>query len=184
MFSTFCSSSTFKRSAQMQFPQPKRRLWTWLSPKGNKQQIDHILINSKWNNSLENCRAYSSVNVESDHRIVSVTAKLSLRSNKDRTKKTPRINWNDLNKNIPLQNKYAVEVSNQFNLLCIQDPDIDTNTKYNRFLDCIENANDKVLNKCCPRKKENWVSNKTENIRIERENAKKKHRITRRRSSC
>ena len=37
-----------------------------------KSQIDYILINSKWKNSLKNWQAYSSfASVGSDHRILS-----------------------------------------------------------------------------------------------------------------
>ena len=42
------------RSAQMRFPHPRRRLWTWMHPSGSTLQLDHILIN---NYSLRNCRA-------------------------------------------------------------------------------------------------------------------------------
>ena len=38
------------------------RLWTWMHPGGTTNQLDHILINSKWTNSIRNCRAYNSVN--------------------------------------------------------------------------------------------------------------------------
>ena len=38
------------RPAQMKFPQPKCRQWTWMHPTGSKHQFDNILINSKWSN--------------------------------------------------------------------------------------------------------------------------------------
>ena len=60
------------RPAQSRFPHPLGRLWTWNHPAGSKHQLDHILINSKWVNSLRNCRAYNSVELDSDHRIVSI----------------------------------------------------------------------------------------------------------------
>ena len=46
------------RPAQMRFPHPRHRLWTWMHPSGSTHQLDHILINNKWKNSLRNCRAY------------------------------------------------------------------------------------------------------------------------------
>ena len=73
---TLCESSSLK-PAQFKFPHPKNRLWTWMHPKGTKAQIDHILISCKWANSLRNCRSYSSVELDSDHRIVTATIKLS-----------------------------------------------------------------------------------------------------------
>ena len=60
--------------AQSKFQHRPGRLWTWTHPGGARQaQLDHIIINSKWTNSLRNCRAYSSVNLQSDHRIVCCT---------------------------------------------------------------------------------------------------------------
>ncbi|CAF4028768.1 unnamed protein product, partial [Rotaria magnacalcarata] len=60
------------RSTQSRFPQPQSRSWTWLHPNNNsKAQLDHILINGKWINSIRNVRAYNTVELNSDHRIVS-----------------------------------------------------------------------------------------------------------------
>ena len=39
---------------------------------GSKHQLDHILINSKWINSLRNCRADNAVELDYDHRIISI----------------------------------------------------------------------------------------------------------------
>ena len=57
------------RSTQTRFPQPKSKSWTWLRPTDNFQaQLDHILINGKWLDSIRNVRAYNS-RMNSDHRI-------------------------------------------------------------------------------------------------------------------
>ena len=58
------------RQLQSCFPQPSRRQWTWKYPRGPKAQLDHILTN---------CRAYSSVELGSDHRIVSASFKIRFR---------------------------------------------------------------------------------------------------------
>ena len=70
------------RPAQMKLPQPKCRQWTWMHPMGSKHQLDHILTNSKWSNSLRNCRAYNTVELDSNHRIVSILLLCSLRTTK------------------------------------------------------------------------------------------------------
>ena len=59
----------------------KGKLWTFLSDMtGSKSQIDYILINKKWKNSVKNIEAYSSfASTGSDHRIVIARLKLSLR---------------------------------------------------------------------------------------------------------
>ena len=81
------------RPAQPRFPHPHGRLWTWSHPAGSKHKLDHILINSKWVNSLRNCQAYNSVELNSDHRIVSIHLLTSLRSNKKTRCKRPKFNW-------------------------------------------------------------------------------------------
>ena len=70
------------RPAQMRFPHPRHRLWTWMHPSGSTHQLDHILINNKLKNSLRNCRAYNSVELDSDHRIVSIRLVCSLRTSR------------------------------------------------------------------------------------------------------
>ena len=52
-------------------PHKRNHMWTWEHPNvRSKAQIDHILIRKKWINSLSKCRAYSSVKIDLDHRIV------------------------------------------------------------------------------------------------------------------
>ncbi|XP_038063001.1 craniofacial development protein 2-like [Patiria miniata] len=84
------------RPAQMKFPQPRSRQWTWSHPAGSVYHLDHILINSKWINSLRNCRAYNSVELDSDHRIVSIRLVTSLRTSKGKPCKRPKFNWKKL----------------------------------------------------------------------------------------
>ncbi|CAF1276691.1 unnamed protein product [Adineta ricciae] len=72
------------RSTQTRFPQPQSRSWAWLHPNGkSKAQLDHILINGKWLNSIRNVRAYNTVELNSDHRIVSAQLSISLRATKE-----------------------------------------------------------------------------------------------------
>ena len=81
------------RSAQMRFPHLRHRLWTWMHPSGSTHQLDHILINNKWKNSLRNCGAYNSVELDSDHRIVGIRLVCSLRTSRAKPCKRPKFNW-------------------------------------------------------------------------------------------
>ena len=64
------------------------QLWTHNSPNDFKSEIDFIIINKKWKNSVKNCRAYNSFNsIASDHRIITADIKLSLRANKKKNSK-------------------------------------------------------------------------------------------------
>ena len=66
------------------FQKRSGKLWTYISDmNGTKSQIDYILINRKWKNSLKNVESYSSFfSIGSDHRIVSAKLKLSLQTSK------------------------------------------------------------------------------------------------------
>ena len=57
----------------------KTWLYTYVSPKGDQQQLDHILISSKWWKLITNCSAYNTIEIGSDNRLV---FHLSLRANK------------------------------------------------------------------------------------------------------
>ena len=59
------------------------KLWTHMSPNGDKSQTDYILIKNKWKNSALNCEAYNRFGmVGSDHRCVTAKMQLSLRQSK------------------------------------------------------------------------------------------------------
>jgi len=88
-------SATNMTPVQTLFQQPKSNLWTHKRPNGDLEQLDHILINRKWVNSVKNCRAYNSVEINSDHRILSAHIKLSLQSHK-KIKLPCKRNWDAL----------------------------------------------------------------------------------------
>ena len=74
-YNLFCSNCSFMK--------PNSRLWTFEYPTGARAQLDYILFRKKWRNSIKDSRSFSSFSsIGSDHRIVSATIKLSLRSSK------------------------------------------------------------------------------------------------------
>ena len=110
-FNLFCSNCSFMKS--------KQQLWTFEYPSGNRAQLDYILFRKKWRNSIKNSRSYSSFSsIGSDHRIVSSTIKLSLRSSK-RSAPHPMktIDWKKVTQDKNLCNEFAVTVHNRFQLL-------------------------------------------------------------------
>ena len=52
--------------------------YTWNSPNGHRNQIDHILINMKWRNSLQDVRVMRSADVFSDHHLLLAKVQLKL----------------------------------------------------------------------------------------------------------
>ena len=96
------------RQLQSCFPQPSRRQWTWKYPRGPKAQLDHILTNS---------RAYSSVKLGSDHRIVSASFKIRFRKFKQTLSGRKKYDWNKVIKNPEIRQQYQLERKNCFDAL-------------------------------------------------------------------
>ena len=169
------------RPAQARFPHPRSRLWTWMHPNGSKYQLDHILINSKWVNSLRNCRAYNSVEVNSDHRMLSVALKASLRTSRGKPCKRAKFNWKNLQDNAT-RSQFQIELSNRFQVL--QDTATTSITeKYNIFVSAVESSAEEVLGRRRPCGMPSWVTDKTLQLKEERDKAKKRFLIDKTRHS-
>ena len=84
--------TTNQRHVQSRFPHPPKRMWTWKHPIGSLAQLDHILVNSKWIRSVTNCRAYNSVEIDSDHRILSARFNIRFRASKGKSNLRTRFN--------------------------------------------------------------------------------------------
>ena len=123
----------------------KRRgkLWTFISDmSGAKSQIDFILVNKKWKNSVKNTEAYSSFSsMGSDHRLLTSRVKLSLRT----TKSIPRkktYDWNTL-RNSELQNLYTVTVKNRYAELSTESDD--ATESYGKFVQANREATEQLI---------------------------------------
>ena len=94
------------------------KLWTFISDmSGQKSQVDFILINQKWRNSVKDCAAFNNFgSIGSDHRIVTAKVKVSLRTCKA-PPRSPNYNWSVL-KDDNISNLYTISVHNRFQELC------------------------------------------------------------------
>ena len=130
------------------FQKRRGKLWTYLSDmSGNKTQIDYILINRKWKNSVKNVEAYNSFSsIGSDHRVLTARLKLSLRSSKT-LPKDKQHDWKLLQTDEDLQQRYAITVRNRYEILLKQDES--ATERYQHFID----ANKKTADDLIPRKK-------------------------------
>ena len=128
------------------FQKKKGKMWTYVSDmSGTKSQIDYILVNKKWRNSIHDCRAYNTFSsIGSDHRIVSAKVKLSLRK-----RTTPptgnNYDWSAL-KNTNLSFQYTISVCNRFNALSQEGEN--ATEAYRNFI----TANDEAAKKLIPKK--------------------------------
>ena len=101
------------------------KLWTYISDmSGTKSQVDFILVNRKWKNSVKNCEAYNTFSsMGSDHRIVSAKIKLSLRTSKS-PQPEPRYDWSALINRlytVAVKNRYESLWSNHHRNICSSD---------------------------------------------------------------
>ena len=92
------------------------KLWTFISDmSGVKTQVDYILINRKWKNSMKNCEAYNSFgSLGSDHRIVTAKIKVSFRLPRAPTQ--IRYDWTALH-NSEILEKYNITLRNRYHAL-------------------------------------------------------------------
>ena len=106
------------------------------------RQLDYILMRRKWRNSVTDAEPFSSFStVGSDHRVVSMRVRLSLRVPKPSLK--IRHDWKSFSESPDLQAKYTVEVRNRFQLLGAEEgPD----AMYARFMA----AHTVATNECVP----------------------------------
>ena len=68
------------------FKHHPRRMWTWQSPDGQtRNQIDYILINSRYRNALLDTAVITSADCDSDHRLVASKFRLKLKAIQTKT---------------------------------------------------------------------------------------------------
>ena len=98
------------------FTQPNRRKYTWISPDGKtRNQIDYIMINTRFRNSVKQTKTYTGADIGSDHNPVVATVKINLKRIK---KKENMEQFNlDMLKDEHMRQQYAVEVNNIFDCL-------------------------------------------------------------------
>ena len=107
-----------------------------MSPHMTKHQLDYILVRHKWRKSIRNCEAYNTfIYLGSDHRIVVVNVTLSLKASKQIAKRKPKYVWSDLRDQDKLQERYAVEVRNKFNIQGLDEETI--SEMYERLVEAI-----------------------------------------------
>lgn len=103
---------------------------------GMLRQLDYILVRQKWRNSILNAEPYSTFSsVGSDHRMVSMRVRLSLRV----PKPSPKIrhDWKAFITDPGLQTRYTEEVRKRFRQL---DKGAEPSSEYRRFIVANEEA--------------------------------------------
>ena len=83
-------------------------------------QVDYIMVNKKWKNSVHNCQSYNTFcSIGSDHRVVTMKMKLSFRQIKT-VSRGKNYYWSVL-KNKEIKDNYTIELKNRFESLRIEN---------------------------------------------------------------
>jgi len=157
------------------FQKRKNKLWTYLDPRGQKYQLDYILIRKKWRNSVVNSEAYSTfASTGSDHRIVSSKIRLSLRANVKSPPRRITYDWSFFKGNPQMQANYTVEVKNRFEALQDREDEMDVTKKYECFVKANAEATSNLVPTLKRRKRASLAANRC--IVEERENVQRANR--------
>ncbi|XP_068674523.1 uncharacterized protein [Montipora foliosa] len=116
------------------FPHKNIHKLTWRSPKGGSlNQIDHIIINGKWQPSLENVRVFRRADAASDHNLVVATVKLKLRKAMRQEQQRKQFD--------KIQKQFVLEVKNRFQVLAgANEDDTPVETRWNRIKNTFKEA--------------------------------------------
>ena len=152
------------------FQKKQGKLWSFISDmSGQKSQIDFILINKKWKNSVKNCEAFITFSsMGSDHRVLTAKIKLSLRKCCSPPRK-PNYDWSIL-KDTGISNLYSVSVQNRYQALCCENESA-TETYAHLIMATEEAAKENLPVKKQVKKKANSLDPRIENARKKVKNA-------------
>ena len=116
------------------FRKKKGKLWTFLSDgTHHKSQIDYILINKKWVNSVKNVEAYNIFSsLGTDYRVITAKIRLSLRMS-SAPKRRKVYDWDLLKTDSKLQETYTKTISNKYQELN-SSYTLDATEKYKNFI--------------------------------------------------
>ena len=106
----FCQENALVIASTL-FQQPKRRLYTWISPDGQHQnQIDYILCSQRCRNSIQSAKTRPGADCGWDHELLIAKFRLKLK----KVGKTTRPFRYDLNQ---ILYDYTLEVTDKFMVL-------------------------------------------------------------------
>lgn len=152
------------------FTQPIRRRWTWKQPgeDGAKNQVDYILINKRFRNSILFAKTYPGADCYTDHRLVMAGLKLKLKIIK-RGQRKIRLDLAQLKMDSELRERYRVTVETRFDAL-EWSQDIEQNWENLKL--CITETAEKVIPKQKAKAKQKWMTEEILTLMDERRLAK------------
>ncbi|KAI5742530.1 hypothetical protein M8J77_008273 [Diaphorina citri] len=135
------------------FKHHKRRLYTWKRPGDTKRfQIDYILINDRFKNSIKNAKTYPGADVRTDHTLLAA----EIRTRMKQLKKKPTCKkWNTEKLRTREAEQYQSEIEEH--LLNVA-PRENVKEEWNTIKDTILEALEKNVGKKTARTKKEWIT--------------------------
>ena len=131
---------------------------------------------------LRNCRAYNTVELDSDHRIVSILLLCSLRTTKGKPFSRPKFDWSKL-QDAATRDQFQIELSNRFKTLQCNDTSAPITERYKEFEHAVSEVAERVVVKRRRHGLPNWVTSKTIQLKSERDEVKRRFLVSKSRQS-
>jgi hypothetical protein len=163
------------------FPHKKIHKLTWKSPDGTTvNQIDHIIVNSKWRSSLSDVRVFRGADVYSDHHLLTAKITLKLRKAPQETSHRKKTDVGKLKDPITRQ-EFVLHLRNRFSaledILDTEDTSIDSMWSEIKAAYC--KTGEEVLGFVKKKKDKEWITPETRLLIGERKKLKGKLLSTR-----
>ncbi|KAL1446126.1 hypothetical protein WDU94_014018 [Cyamophila willieti] len=135
------------------FKQHKRRLYTWKSPGDRMRfQIDYILINQRFKNSIMNAKTYPGADVHSDHNLLAAELRTRLKHVK---KKATCKKWNTEKLRTNEAEQYQSEIEEKLKNITPLDS---VKEEWNAMKDTILDSLEKNIGKKTERTRKEWIT--------------------------
>jgi len=152
----FCASNALTVANSMFLHHPRRK-YTWLSPDGNtRNQIDYILINSRWQSSIINARTFPGADCGSDHQLLVALLRLRLKNIRKSTDTVTRFDLENLS-----SGQYTVAVENRFSALSSESEELTPEERWEKVKHIILDSAQQTLGVKKCNAKHRWIQQDT-----------------------
>ncbi|XP_030746013.1 craniofacial development protein 2-like [Sitophilus oryzae] len=156
------------------FKLPPRRLYTWRSPQDTKDkivrnQIDYVMINKRYRNSILSAKTYPGADMASDHNPVVATFKLTLKRIRQ-SKKSTKMDFTRL-RNSETRSRVEKRLTEELQTSHSRDKG-DINIEWEKIKDTIFEIGNKELSCKNEKKKNEWMTDEIIELMRTRREAK------------